>query len=157
MFSERNLPSVVPLSFGVILLRLVCLPRARGNGGQGTWEAGFGSKGASVPAPNRIDLLDPVLLRQAWVIRAALEHGLFELPLLLSLEVVLAATLFAPANSTLADIEAGEFCGRREPTPLTAGGLRVFAALIGTRAALWPAPLLLATASPPSPLAFSAR
>ena len=31
MFSERNLPSVVPLSFGVILLRLACLPRARGN------------------------------------------------------------------------------------------------------------------------------
>ena len=29
------------------LLRLVYLPRARGNGGQGTWEAGFGSKGAS--------------------------------------------------------------------------------------------------------------
>ena len=53
-------------------------------------------------SPNLIDLLDPVLLRQAWVIRAALEHGLFELPLLLSTEVVLAASLVAPTNGTLA-------------------------------------------------------
>ena len=34
-------------------------------------------------------------------------------------------------------------CGRRrEPIPLAAGGVRVLAAHIGTRAALWPAPLL---------------
>ena len=105
-------------------------------------------------SPNIIGLLDPVLLRQAWVIRAALEHGLCELPLLLPPEVGLAATLVAPASCTLAEIESGEFCGRREPNPQAAVGLRVFAALIGTRAALWPAPLLLATASPPSPPAF---
>ena len=65
-----------------------------------------------------------------------------ELPPLLSPEVLLAGSLVAPANSTLAEIESGELCGRREPVPLAAGGVRVLAAHIGIRAALWPAPLL---------------
>ena len=100
-------------------------------------------KGASAPdAPYLLDLLDLILLRQARVIRAALEHGLLELPPLLSPEVLLAGSLVAPANSILAEIESGELCGRREPIPLAAGGVRVLAAHIGTRAALWPAPLL---------------
>ena len=100
-------------------------------------------KGASAPdAPYLLDLLDLVLLRQARVVRAALEHGLLELPPLLSPEVLLAGSLVAPANSILAEIESGELCGRREPIPLAAGGVRVLAAHIGIRAALWPAPLL---------------
>ena len=32
MYSKRNLSSELPLSWGFILLRLVYLPRARGNG-----------------------------------------------------------------------------------------------------------------------------
>ena len=59
-------------------------------------------------APYLLDLLDLVLRRQTWVIRVALEHGICELPLLLPPEVVLAATLVAPANCILAEIESGE-------------------------------------------------
>ena len=130
----------VPSKTSISLCRAQGARVGKGHGGR-LWFR----KGASAPdAPYLLDLLDLILLRQARVIRAALEHGLLELPPLLSPEVLLAGSLVAPANSILAEIESGELCGRREPVPLAAGGVRVLAAHIGTRAAR-----ALARAPPP--------
>ena len=103
--------------------------------------AGLGSAAYRTPLISWI-FFTLVLLRQAGVVRAALEHGVLELPLLVSLEVLPAATLVAPADCALADVEGREVFDRREPVPLAPICVWVFAALVGTRGALWTAPLL---------------
>ena len=127
MYSKQHLSSEVGGPLLRIQLTEVGVPTAQG----ATVSRGVAGRlwfRRSPHAPNFLDLLDLVLLRQAWVVLAALEHGLFKLPLPFSHAT---PTLVAPADCVLAEIEGGEICDRREPIPLAAVGVRAFAALMG--------------------------